>query len=163
MKLLQAVTNGLAAIAGAAVLLLMLNITADVALRVFTGQPLDGTNALVSTIWMPLIVFLGLGFAQARNEHIRVTLVSDRLSPALLSIASVSTLLVAMAVTAVLIYASFNEAARSFEISQTTTGILALPVWPMKFVMLVGFTVLFLQFLRSLASAVTLKSQVTER
>ncbi|WP_443134920.1 TRAP transporter small permease subunit [Gordonia sp. KTR9] len=141
----------------------MLNITADVVLRVLTGQPLDGTNALVSTIWMPLIVFLGLGFAQARNEHIRVTLVSDRLSPTLLRIATASSLLVAMVATAVLIYASFNEAVRSFEIDQTTTGIVALPVWPMKFVMLLGFILLFLQFLRSFASAGTPESQVTKR
>jgi len=142
----------MAFVAGVFLLVLMVNIVADVVLRATTGKPLAGTLELVSQWWMPLLVFFGLGYAQYRDEHIRVTVVSERLGAGLAKVAESLTLLIAVAIVLVLTWAGWNEAVRSFELREAMTGTLGLPVWPMKFVMVAGFLGLVVELLLSLQS-----------
>ena len=79
-----------------------------------------------------------------------MTLVSERLGPRLTKVAESIALLVGVAVVLILAYASWNEAVRSHDLREAMTGVLALPVWPVKYVMAAGFVLLAATFLRSL-------------
>ena len=64
-------------VSGAALLLMMLHIAADVALRYLFSAPLHGTVEIVSTYYMVAVVFLPLALIELRNGHIVVELVSQ--------------------------------------------------------------------------------------
>ncbi len=63
----------LAAFAGVfCVLLMMLNVTADVVGRYLLGQPVPGTITIVSSYYMVALTFIPLIVAERRNAHVAV-------------------------------------------------------------------------------------------
>src|SRR5690606_29970993 len=64
-------------IAGVAVVLMMLQITIDVAGKYLFNAPMPATIAIVSNYYMVFVAFLPLALAERRNEHISVELVTE--------------------------------------------------------------------------------------
>ena len=79
-KLLKSLANVLAWAAGAAMLLMMAHIVADVAMKYALNDPIDGTTEVVAAYYMAATVFLPLAYVAVSGEHLDVTLFTQRLS-----------------------------------------------------------------------------------
>ena len=64
-------------LAGAAVALMMVQVTLDVAMRHLFGSPLPGTLTIVSYYYMVIAAFVPLALAEQREAHISVEFVTD--------------------------------------------------------------------------------------
>src|SRR5699024_5930093 len=66
-----------ASVAAVMLVVMIVQVFADVGLRNMLNSPLPATLEIVSFWWMVALSFLGLAYAKNRNEHIAVSLVSD--------------------------------------------------------------------------------------
>jgi len=60
-----------------AVALMMIHIAIDVAGKFFLNQPIPATIALVSNYYMVIVAFLAIAFAETRNGHITVEVLTE--------------------------------------------------------------------------------------
>jgi len=139
-----------AAVAGGLMLLAAMLLTVlDVVLRHALNAPVPGAFELTE-LAMVGIVFLGLGQAQHRHEHVTIDLAYERLPSAgrraldLFSLAA--GVLLALQVTWQLI--AYLERVRA---SGEVTGVLGLPVYPAVGVAALGFCLLGVALLTDLA------------
>jgi TRAP-type C4-dicarboxylate transport system permease small subunit len=78
--LLDCMTNVLSGLAGLAMVLMMLHVTADVIIRLVLRAPLDGTQEIVSHYYMIALFFLPLALVERQGGHIAAELFTDFLS-----------------------------------------------------------------------------------
>ena len=78
-KLLSGLTRIASFVGAACILLMMLNVSADVFMRQVFNAPLPGTITIVSNYYMVLIVFLGLAAAEREDSHVSVEFLTDLL------------------------------------------------------------------------------------
>lgn len=154
LRALDRASAVLAAIGGGAVVLLALTITADVAGRYLFGTPFGPALDLVSMVWMPTLVGLGLAYALRQDEHIRVSLLTASASPRVQCTLEVASMLVTVLVAIALAYFSAVRALRAMKIDEMaiTTHWLALAPW--MWVVAVGFVTLALQGVAQLVRAI---------
>lgn len=139
----------LVALAAAATLVLMFHVVADVVARNAFNRPLPATLELSQHWWMVLLVFAGLGYAQQRGEHVRATVLTDRLPASVQRIAEVGALVLLTAFAGLIAYYGWGEAVESTAIKETAAAA-DVPVWPMHWAVPVGAAVLALQCLVSI-------------
>lgn len=144
----------LVALAAAATLVLMLHVVADVVARNAFNWPLPATLELSQHWWMVLLVFAGLGYAQQRGEHVRATVLTDRLPASVQRIAEVGALVLLTAFACLIAWYGWAEAAESTAIEETVAAA-DVPVWPMHWAVPVGAAVLALQCLVSIQLVLT--------
>lgn len=60
-----------------AVALMMLHISIDVAGKFLLNEPIPATIAMVSNYYMVVVAFLAIGFAETRNGHISVEVLTE--------------------------------------------------------------------------------------
>jgi tripartite ATP-independent transporter DctM subunit len=141
---------GMAMVSGAATLFLGLQVITDAGSRTILNSPLPGTLEMVANWWMVLAVFLALGYAQLRNEHIRVTMLTDPLAPRLKRNVQLTFLVIAAAGTFLLAYYAFRRAVHATGMNEMVLGSTELLVWPIRWLVVVGLVVLGLQFVASM-------------
>lgn len=144
----------LVALAAGATVVLMLHVVADVVARNVFNWPLPATLELAQHWWMVLLVFAGLGYAQLRGEHVRATVLTDRLPESLHRIAEVGALALMTVFAGLIAYYGWGEAAESTAIKETVVAA-DVPVWPMHWAVPVGAAVLALQCLVSIHRVLT--------
>lgn len=144
----------LSAIAALALLLLTVNIVADVVGRKLWNSPISGTLELSEHWWMPCATLLAFAYTERQGEHIRVTLLSDSLVPRHRAVLSVLTGGVSALMVIALMYFTLSGAVTSFELKKASTGAVSIPIWPLAFVAVVGLFALALQLLVTSARAV---------
>jgi C4-dicarboxylate transporter DctM subunit len=149
IRIIDRATLILSVVAGVVVAVLGLHVIVDASSRTLFNSPLPGTIDLVANWWMVIVVFLGLAFTQMRNEHIRVTLLSDALSPKARRIVTVSMLLIGAATFLGMAYYSVLEAIYATQSGELAAGALGVPVWPLRWVVVVGFVTLAAQLVVS--------------
>lgn len=144
----------LATIGGVAVVLLALTIAADVAGRYLFGTPFGPGLDLVSMVWMPTVIGLGLAYALRQDEHIRVSLLTASASPRVQRMLEVASMLATVLVAIALAYFSAVRALRAMNTNEMaiTTHWLALAPW--MWVVAIGFVALALQGVAQLVRAV---------
>jgi TRAP-type C4-dicarboxylate transport system permease small subunit len=147
------------AVAAATVLIMAIHVLADVIARNVTHRPLPATLEITSTWWMPLIIFAGLGAAQLTNEHIRVTLFLDGLRGGTRRVAEIVALLTALLVIGIATGFAFEGAIESTRIQEALLSVIAVPVWPIKWVAAIGLAVFMLQLVVSLIETITARSE----
>jgi TRAP-type C4-dicarboxylate transport system permease small subunit len=76
-RLIDFATTVLAGVAGVAVVLLMLHVTADVVARAVLGNTFPGTIIIVSNYYMIFIVCLPLAMVERADAHIGVDVVTN--------------------------------------------------------------------------------------
>lgn len=117
--------------------LMMFGIALDVVLRSLTGRPVPGLFEL-SEISMVMVVFMGLGWTQRDDAHIRVTMLTDKLpEPFRIGCTALAWLLAALALLA-LAYPATLEAIYSFSIREFRWGYFQMPIWWAKIAVAVG-------------------------
>ena len=125
---------------------LALLVTAEVILRGFTGSSIRGLFE-IAELGLVMSVFLGLGNAEVRGDHVRVTLLTDRLSvTAANRLRAVSLGLMAL-FCGWMSWELILRALESFTTGEFRMGLLNFPMWPSRAFVALGTTVLALVLL----------------
>ncbi|MEN2977116.1 TRAP transporter small permease [Tistrella bauzanensis] len=128
-----------------AILLMAAHVCMDVVARNLAATPLTGTTEVVSYWYMVAIVFCTLGGVQARDAHIRVDLVNIaigrwRSAPRIDGALTVLTALLFLAACLGLVFYTGDQALtatlRAERVEFTSH---ALPVWPGRWLVPLGF------------------------
>ncbi|MBS3997868.1 MAG: TRAP transporter small permease [Hydrogenophaga sp.] len=144
-KFLSRFIDFLTVVSGLAIALMMLHITLDVVARNFFNYPLPGTITIVSYYYMAIAAFMPLAFAEQKQAHISVEVVTERLPPWLQKHLAGWMLLFSAAVFALLTVRSWQEAMGKYGIKASIVqGEDSLPVWPTYFVLPLGCCLMFL-------------------
>lgn len=117
---------------------------ADVVGTQFFDTPVPGALEVTEST-MVLIVFGALAYAQIRSAHIRVELLYTAMSPRTQSFMDLITHAVAFVFFALLAWQGAGELAYSWEIREATMGTVRLPLYPARFLLVLGTALLLLR------------------
>ncbi|SFF16461.1 TRAP-type C4-dicarboxylate transport system, small permease component [Sulfitobacter brevis] len=143
-RFLNFVSDVLGAIAMLFLAFLMFGTTFDVVVRAITGSPITGVFEFTE-LALVMVVFLGAGWAHRGDAHIRVTILTDKLSSA--TRARVVALAWGIGALGVLILAipATNEAIYSVSIREYRWGYVKIPIWWTKASLATGLWFAFIQ------------------
>jgi TRAP-type C4-dicarboxylate transport system permease small subunit len=99
-------------------------------------------------------VFLGMAFVALQGGHINVTIFTQRLSPRVQSLLDAGVLLLATAVFGLLTWSSWRLAWKWFLIREVRLGAFPWPIWPFRFLFVVGMGLIALQLLFSVVTLI---------
>lgn len=128
---------------------LMLAITVDVTVRAITGRPISGVFELAE-IAMALLVFLGLGWTQCDDAHIRVTALTQLARPTARRLLDAVALVFGALLLGLLALPATEDAWSSFLIREFRWGHLQIPIWWAK--ILLAFALWFATLQMALAA-----------
>ena len=117
---------------------------ADVVGTKFFDRPVLGTLEFTEST-MVLIVFGALAFAQERRAHIRVELLYGFVGPAGKSFMEVVTHIIAFIFFGLVAWQGFGELLYSWEMKEATMGSVRFPLYPARFLLLLGVALLLLR------------------
>lgn len=135
------------------IVVMMLHIAVNAALRAFANQPLTGTNEIVTYWYMPLIALFGFVAAQHDGGHTQARMVFDRLPRVNRVELHVAGLVLTGLVCAAFAWFGLLEAIRNFGM-RLTGGVTEVTMWPVTFAVPVTYAVLTLQVATEAALAV---------
>lgn len=139
-RLLAAITNVTTVIGGLAIALMMFHVTAAVAARYLFGTPLPGTITIVSYYYMLIAAFIPLAYAEQKEAHISVEVLTERLPAGLQRHLAGWGLLLSAAAFTVLTWRTWLEAVGKYaDGASVVQGNTSIIVWPTYFVLPVGF------------------------
>jgi TRAP-type C4-dicarboxylate transport system permease small subunit len=141
-SVVQATTRGLGYVGMWFVVPMMLLTSADAVLRDTISRPVRGAYELSSFI-LSVFVLLGLAYTQQFKDHVRVTILIDRLPPRLSAAISMFTILLTMFIVLVM---TWQGVVVAFEAS-SVSDMLRIPQLPFRLLVTVGGLFLFLEFL----------------
>lgn len=124
------------------------------------GRPIPGAYELTESV-MVLVVFGGLAYAQIHKKHIRVELIYIFLGPRTRVFVDFLADLTAVAFFSLLVWQGWLEALYSWEIREATSGAVRLPLYPARFVLVLGGGLFVIQLLLDLID--NLKNGATAR
>ena len=136
-------------IGGAGVLLAMFLGFGDVVGTQFFGQPIHGAKEITEST-MVLVVFGALTYAQIRNSHIRVEIIYTRVGPRAKAIMDVASGVAALVFFGMMIWQCIGEAMISTRIGEVTDGLIRFPLYPARWILVVGAGLLIAQLLLDL-------------
>jgi TRAP-type C4-dicarboxylate transport system permease small subunit len=141
------VTRALLVFAAILAFLLCFLVVADVTGRVVFNSPVKGTPEIIS-LSIVIICYLQCGFAIRSGGMLRVDTFISRLSPRTQSWMSVLGAIVGVFFFAVICYGSLGGAAYAWTSNEFEgEGALRVPVWPAKFVIVLGAGLACLSYL----------------
>lgn len=133
----NALTRASAFLAVLCIVIMMLATIADVTSRILTSKPISGVYES-GEVMMVAIVFLSLGYAESKRAHVSVTLLTARLPRKAASILTSVGLIIVLAVVVWMVLASFARAEMSIVNNEFRYGLVAIPIWPARIVVVVG-------------------------
>ena len=142
----------LAGFAGWLMLAMMLLMVTDIVFR-SVDLPLHGLAEL-SVFVMMIVIYLGFSRCEEYSEHVGLEFVKDKLAPKTRRVVAASAQCLAVVAVALMFYAVTTDAWSAFETKSSIEGLIDLPIWPTKFVMVVGMVFFLLQSVVNLVDAV---------
>lgn len=135
--------------AGMILLLLMIvHVTLDVAMRFLFNMPLPGTIMVVSLFYMIAVAFLPLAAVEERDAHISVEIVTELLPAYLQSCLRVFSIFFSTLVFGLLTFRTGVEAVTKFRIgAYVVEAGTRVPTWPPYFFLPIGFGLMTLVLL----------------
>lgn len=139
-RVLSGIITAVTILAGIAVVIMMLNISADVVGRYFFNAPLPATIAFVSNYYMVIAAFIPLALCQKRDAHISVEVFMQLLPQSVQRHAYRWAWLYSAAVFGMLTWVSWiqAESKRSAGTYVLEMGV-KLPIWPGYYTLPIGF------------------------
>ena len=143
-QVLTRINMGIAVVCGVVWILFMLMVVGDVTGRYAFLAPIEGTMEVGQNV-LAFAVFLSWAAVLARNQHIRIFIVVDRMSPRWRYAFDVLALVLGFAVILPIAFYGYSFAMESIRIKETgiTYGI---PLYPGKLALFVGAVLFALQF-----------------
>ena len=117
---------------------------ADVVGTEFFDWPVPGTLEFTEST-MVLVVFGALAYAQERRAHIRVELLYSHAGPRGQSFMEAVTHIVAFIFFALVAWQGLGELLYSWELKEATMGTVRFPLYPARFVLLLGVLLLLVR------------------
>ena len=150
-KILLKFTRTCAILAGIAILLMMLAGAADVFgtnLDVvgLKSRPIPATFEFMGAM-MVVTVFLAVSYAQHERRHIRVELVVRRLPEFWRKLSDVLQFGLATILFGLIARFGWLSALHSFNVGEYSTGLINFPLWPARFALAIGVTLMTIQCL----------------
>lgn len=133
------------AVGSIGLLLSMLLSVADV-VGTQMGHPVAGALEFTEST-MVLVVFGGMTWAQIRRSHIRVELVYMQVGKRVRSAMDIVTSLAGIVFFGLLVWQGGVEAVYAWEIGESTSGLVSFPVWPARWILVLGSGLMILQLL----------------
>jgi TRAP-type C4-dicarboxylate transport system permease small subunit len=101
----------------------------------------------VGAFMLVFIVFMGLAYSQRQKAHIRVEILTLRMSPKRRAIMDLVAFTLGILIYGAIFYETFKWSYHSFEIGEYVAGLINIPKWPSQFAVVFGALLLALQFL----------------
>ena len=136
MKVIETLSRWMGYLSSALVIILMLDVVADICGRYFFNAPILGASEL-ATLMMVIIVFSALAWAALAEKHIKVDILMNRFPPRVQAIVNSITLLLALGIYGIITWRSALEAMGVHDVS----SYLRVSHTPFYRIMTVGFTV----------------------
>ncbi len=152
----QVVEKWITYIAWFVLLAVMLMIVVDVTLRSGFKHPLPASWE-ISEVLMPFVIFLPFAYTLRLGAHVRVTLLTSRLSRNGQLACAIFSYAVSFVIAAMLTYWSFLRFMDSYAINERILAAIDIPWWPGKAMMPVGIGALAIRYLLLLVGAVWFK------
>ena len=140
-RIIQKTTRVLGYIGMFFVLPMMLLTTADAVGRDLFSRPVPGAFEL-SSYMLSIFVLLGLAYTQQTKDHVRVTMLTERVPVKVAEAIGIVTTLLCMAIVAVLFWQGIIVAYEQSSVSD----MLRIPQLPFRLLVSVGALFLFLEF-----------------
>lgn len=156
-KFVRFLSRALAVVSAFAIVLMVLAVVADVAVRNTTGASLRGMIEIAETS-LVVSVFFGLAWAGIKGEHVAVTLVVDRFGPTLTRVTNIFVWTVSSGFLIWLLYATTLRAIDSTGMQEQRFGLVRWPLYPMRWVIVAGVAALLLVTLLNLARSIAGKT-----
>lgn len=132
----------LAEIGAYCVIGMLLLISADVFARMIFASPLPAIVEIVTNWFMVGLVFLPLALIGRAKTHIQVETFTEGLSPTHLRTLNRAVSVLGTAFFGVLAYAGIDPALAATRIGETTSAtVFDLPVWPVRWVVILAYSV----------------------
>lgn len=145
------INNFLSAITGWLMMAMVALLIADIIWRT-AARPLFGM-AEMSVFVMMIVIYLGFSRCEEHEDHVRLEFLihaaRGRLRRAMILIAR----LLGLAAVALFFYAVLTDALFAYRTNESIAGVVNLPIWPTKFVMVVGAALFLVQALLNLLRA----------
>lgn len=145
-QLLDRVGLSLVLAGGVVLVVSMLWTTADVIGTQVFGWPIPGSLELVSNN-MVMVVFASLAWVQRRRGHIRVEFFRTRAGPRARAAMDAVAHTAAIVFFGLLLWQATSYAVYSWQIGESTAGLIRFPVYPARFAIVIGVGLLVIQLL----------------
>lgn len=146
-RILAGVSTALAWLGGAALILMMLHISADVVARYIFNSPLHGTVEIVSAYYMVAVVFLPLAMIERANGHIVVELVTQHLPRRGQDVLIAIVALVSALYFGTFAWRTWGDALNKYAVGESALGMVQVTIWPTRFYLPVGCALIALVLL----------------
>ena len=151
-NLVHRINRILAGFAGWLMIAMMLLLVVDIVGRAI-NMPLQ-LMAELSVFVMMIVIYLGFPRCEEHGEHVGLEIVANQLPPRGRAVMAVVSQTLAVGTICLLFYAVTTDAWSAFKTNSSIEGIVDLPIWPTKFIMVVGMVFFVLQGLINLGNAV---------
>ncbi len=142
----------LAGFAGWLMLAMMMLLIIDIVFR-SADMPLHGLAEL-SVFVMMIVIYLGLSRCEEYSEHVGLEFATNKLSNKARRVMAAAVQFLAVATVGLMFYAITTDAWSAFETNSSIEGLIDLPIWPTKFIMVVGMVFFLLQTIVNLVDSI---------
>lgn len=132
-------THGLMLVGGLGIILMMLNITLDVVLKVVWNAPIQGTVEISSYYYMVAIVLLPMAMVEYDDEQISVDLLFNHFPDWLKRISLMITFIATAGMLSIMTWRTGLDAVRAFSVGEVVMGSREIIVWPARCMLPIGF------------------------
>ncbi|MGI9301666.1 MAG: TRAP transporter small permease subunit [Gammaproteobacteria bacterium] len=148
---LMKINAACAVLSGVALLLMMIAgatdvIGANLDLAGLQARPVPAAFEFMATM-MVVNVFLAVSLGQARRNHIRVEVIVNRLPPAARKFANILQYALSALLFALIAWFAWPAAMHSFNVGEYAPGLINFPVWPARFILAIGTSLMTVQCL----------------
>ncbi len=132
--------------AASIVVILMAMVVADIFGRKVLNKPVPMSYE-VGAFMLVFIVFMGLAYSQRQKAHIRVEILTLRMSPKIRAAMDLFAYTLGIGIYGLIFYETFKWSYHSFEIGEYVAGLVNIPKWPSQFAVAFGALLISLQFI----------------
>jgi TRAP-type C4-dicarboxylate transport system permease small subunit len=137
-RILDGASNLLGLVAGCAVILMMLHINLDVAMRYIFSAPFANTIEIVSSYYIVAIVFLPIALVERLNANIVVEIVAQHLPKRGAELLVAVVAIVSAAYFGALAWTTGLDAIGKYQVGEIALGNSQITIWPTRFYLPIG-------------------------
>lgn len=148
-RLIVILCKALIFIAALAMILMMVQICADAALRTMFDSTVPGTLEIVSFYYMVSVVFLPLAYIQLHRGHVIIELFTAGLSPRVNAAIDGVVCVIAALAMAYFTMAAFQKAMAMTNLGEFVLGVILVYTWPARWFVVAGTGLMSIVYLLS--------------